>query len=374
MARRRDVLRRELKSSLAALLHASGADGLIRRVAAPRVPIVFGYHRVVDDVAEHASQSIDAMLISARMLAQHLDWVASHFQVVSLDELARRVEADEPVGRFAAITIDDGYRDTYDHAFPLLRKKGIPAAVFLVTDLVGTSELHLHDRLYLDVVRAFTTWRCRERELDRILRPMGVVLPYAILAHVTRTPFLAMRVLLTTLPQAALLRIAAALEADVGIGEADRASLRPPTWEMVAEMARHGITIGSHTRSHVLLTNEAPERVRAEVVGSRAVLEHRLGRPVDFFSYPDGRFDTQAVGAVMAAGYRLAFTSCRHRDRARPNFTVPRRLLWEHSSVGVAGRFSPAIMGCQINGVYDFHEGCRRAHRRPRRPGPWFQN
>jgi peptidoglycan/xylan/chitin deacetylase (PgdA/CDA1 family) len=360
------VLRQGLKTSIAAVLHASGADRLIRRLSARRVPVVFGYHRVVDDVRENASHSIDPMLISVRMLEQHLDWIASQFEVVSLDELAKRVEADEPAGRFAAITFDDGYRDTYDHAFPLLRRKGIPAAVFLVTDRVGTSELHLHDRLYLDVVRAFAKWRCRDRELDRILRQIGILLPPVLRARVARTPFVAMRVLLTTLPQAALLRITDALEADIGIDQAARALLHAPTWEMVAEMARHDIVIGSHTRTHILLTNEAPERVRAELVGSRAVLEHRLGRPVDFFSYPDGRFDPDAVGAVMAAGYRLAFTTCHHRDRAAPNFTVPRRLLWERSSVDGAGRFSPAIMACQINGLYDFRERCRRDHRRLR--------
>ena len=101
---------------------------------------MIGYHRVVEDFASSAETSIPSMLVSRQMLERHLDWIGRRFRFVSLDELGARLDAsdsrDDPI---AAITFDDGYRDFYDHALPLLKQKGIPAAVFVVTDLVGTT-------------------------------------------------------------------------------------------------------------------------------------------------------------------------------------------------------------------------------------------
>ncbi|MGH8281386.1 MAG: hypothetical protein ACRERZ_04255 [Gammaproteobacteria bacterium] len=87
-----------------------------------------------------------------------------------------------------------------------------------------------------------------------------------------------------------------------------------------------------------------------------------LGIPIQHFAYPDGQFNAAVVDAVGAAGYRYGYTTCRHRDVLRPRLTVPRRLLWEKSVADHRGEFSPAVMSCQLHGVFDMRSGCRRAH------------
>ncbi|MBI4478311.1 MAG: polysaccharide deacetylase family protein, partial [Acidobacteria bacterium] len=90
-----------------------------------------------------------SMLISRRMFERHIAWLGTQFHFVSLDEIGARALQSRPFTEpVAAITFDDGYRDVYDHAFPVLQRKGIPAAVFLVTDLVGQPFWQVHDRLY----------------------------------------------------------------------------------------------------------------------------------------------------------------------------------------------------------------------------------
>jgi len=133
-------------------------------------------------------------------------------------------------------------------------------------------------------------------------------------------------------------------------------------WEMLADMQRHGITVGAHTRTHPVLTNETPTVVSEETAGSRKHLESRLGVAVHHFAYPDGGFDRTAVKAVAAAGYRLAFTACRHRDSDYPGLTLPRTLLWERSSVDAWQRFSASILSCQLRGMFDVVRSCRRPH------------
>jgi peptidoglycan/xylan/chitin deacetylase (PgdA/CDA1 family) len=279
------------------------------------------------------------MLVSRSMLVQHLDWIGRRFRFVSLDELGERLELkDGKTDPVAAITFDDGYRDFYDHALPVLQRKGIPAAVFVVTDLVGTKRLQLHDRLYLQLTRRFKA------------------------GNGSPTPFQATRALLENLPQADIEKVIRTLETDSPIPEDTFRPFYSLTWEMLDEIRRAGVTIGSHTRTHVLMTNESRQRVMEEAAGSRTDLESKLGSGVHHFAYPSGCFDTFAVDAVAAAGYRFAYTTCTHHHAALPLLTVARTVLWENSSCDAHGQFSGSVLSCQIHRAFTLVSGCRQHH------------
>lgn len=70
---------------------------------------------------------------------QQMDYLARNgFRVITLAQLAAFLAGNEPLPkRSVVITIDDGYRSTYDVAFPILRRYGFPATVFLYSDFVG---------------------------------------------------------------------------------------------------------------------------------------------------------------------------------------------------------------------------------------------
>jgi peptidoglycan/xylan/chitin deacetylase (PgdA/CDA1 family) len=285
---------------------------------------------------------------------------------VSLDELGSLLESGGGGGRPpAAVTFDDGYRDVYEHAFPLLQRKGIPAAVFIVTDLVDTPGHQLHDKLYLLLARAISG-RGRSWSLGRVL--MGLDLCLRLPARLNGSladPQALLRLLLARLSRAELQRLVGRLEAERPLGPGEMDEMRPLSWAMLGEMQRGGITVGSHTRSHALLPNESRPRRTDETAGSREAIEKKLGVEVRHFAYPDGRFNDDAVDAVRASGYRFAFTTCPHRDPRHPLLTIPRTLLWEESSTDAFGRFSSAMMGCHANGLLPFMPGCRAQHGRP---------
>jgi peptidoglycan/xylan/chitin deacetylase (PgdA/CDA1 family) len=341
----------------------TGADELLGALVGARgLPVVLAYHRVVEDVGVHADGALPGMMISRSQLAQHLDWVRRGFRFASLDELGGQLARGEGRGeRLVAVTFDDGYQDVYEHAFPLLKERGIPAAVFVVTDLIGTGAVPPHDELYLLLARAATTGCSATRDLGRFLRGLGLALPdIDALNGGAWGPFAATRLLLRVLAQDQLRRVVDALGVHVEIDERTLRPLRPLTWEMVAEMSRAGITIGSHTRRHPVLTNESAQTVLEQVDGSRRTLERTLGIPVSHFAYPGGYFNGAVVRAVAAAGYRFAYTTCRHRDPGHPLLTIPRTMLWETSCLDARGLFSAAIMSCQIHGV--FNDRCPAAH------------
>ena len=170
------------------------------------------------------------------------------------------------------------------------------------------------------------------------------------------------RAVLETLNQAAIERFLVALRGRISVPEDELRDFQMLDWDMLAEMVAGGVTVGSHTRSHALLATEEPQVLRDEVEGSRRELEQRLGVPIRHFAYPDGRFDASAIRAVADAGYRSAYTICAHRDRAHPLLTISRRMLWENACMNGFGRFSPAILSCQVNGIFDPAGTCRTQH------------
>jgi peptidoglycan/xylan/chitin deacetylase (PgdA/CDA1 family) len=361
--------RRLAKSGLAGTLTWTGADRLIGRLrGVARAPLVLGYHGIADQGEPPMGIAIPAIHTSRAMLETHLDWIGRHYRFVTLDEMGERI-ANGDAGRepIAAVTFDDGYASVYRHAFPVLRSRGIPAAIFVVSDRIGSDRPLVHDHLYLLLARAFETWTSPAREMVRLLDTAGLDRPVMDAVDASGgvrppDPLRTMTRLLRDLRQSDLLRLIDALEAEAPADSRTLDALRPATWEMLAEMERAGITIGSHTCSHRLLTNESRATVFEEVVGSKRAIEESLEIEVRHFAYPGGGFDNVAVEAVRAAGYRYAYTACQHHDRRHPLLTIPRRLLWENACLGMHGGFSPAVMSCQVNGVFDLTGRCGIKH------------
>ncbi|MBI3894996.1 MAG: polysaccharide deacetylase family protein [Acidobacteria bacterium] len=369
------MLRTLVKTGSSHALHLIGMDSFLRGKIS--LPVVLGYHRVVQEFSSEKKSSIPSMLISRQMFERHLDWLGGQFHFLSLDELGATLERggkfDRPV---AAITFDDGYEDNYYNAFPVLKQKGIPAAVFVVTELLNAPQPLLHDKLYGLLCCAYSQWPRASRDLTCLLQDFDIgPMPIQKLTAAANNPFAATRELLTRLSQSQIRRITDVLEEKLPPIEALLCKGKPLTQAMLAEMIQAGITIGSHTQTHILLTNESRFTVQQELESSRRDLEGKLGIPIRHFAYPDGRFNRQTVQAVAAAGYRYGYTICRHRDPDYPLLTIPRRVLWENSCVDNRGLFSSAVMSCQMSNLFDWYAGCEQDHRSlARDPVRWAEN
>jgi peptidoglycan/xylan/chitin deacetylase (PgdA/CDA1 family) len=355
--------RTQVKTALASTISCTHQLGLAEALArGPDQPLILGYHRIVEDFESEARREMPSMLTSAAMFERHLDLVAEHFRFATLDEIGERLASGEPLTeRLAAVTFDDGYRDNYDIAFPILRRKGIPAAVFVVTDLVGQPCWQIHDKLFHLITKAFAAWDDPRRELSALLQALDLPAGHLLRARsATNTPLLAVSALLPDLSLSNIRRVMAALESTTGNGFHNLAlSL---TWPMIQEMHQAGIIIGSHTRRHVSLPAESTETMVAELEGSKRAIEEHLGAPVAHFAYPGGQFTPRDVEALERAGYRFGYTACPHRDERHPTLTIERLLLWEGSSVDGDGEFSPAILRCQVHDLWPPARTCARVH------------
>jgi peptidoglycan/xylan/chitin deacetylase (PgdA/CDA1 family) len=242
----------------------------------------------------------------------------------------------------------------------VLKRKGIPAGVFVVTELIDKPCWQVHDKLYHLLSKAFDTWPDPVRELRGLFRALR--LPANCLMHQRGglNPMLTVSSILPDLPLCDVRLLMDGLEGSVGNGFHDI----PPTlrWSDIADMCKGGITIGSHTKNHVSLPMESPERIADELAGSRQLLEGRLGEPIRHFAYPGGQFTPSVIEAVERAGYEFAYTACGHGDPHHRALTIERLLLWQGSSVDADGRFSPAILNCQAQDLWPPSRRCGRIH------------
>lgn len=95
------------------------------------IPVIY-YHRVVKDLSEAGKHGI---YVTAQRFEDHLRFLKKEgFKTISFEK-ALEVKKNCVEGKFVIITFDDGYEDNYQYAFPLLKKYGFTAIIFLVAQL-----------------------------------------------------------------------------------------------------------------------------------------------------------------------------------------------------------------------------------------------
>jgi peptidoglycan/xylan/chitin deacetylase (PgdA/CDA1 family) len=284
-----------MKESILNLLRMTGAFAPFRW-AHRHQALIITYHRFSE--CEGGAQ------VSAQAFDEQVKYLAAHYTLVPLSRLATCLQKREIPPRLAAITIDDGYLDAYEIAFPILRKHRAPATVFVVTEFVeGTAWL----------------WTDKPRYLTAIAAPQSFEI--GIEGHTLRLELngAASRAVAAGLINAALKPLSEearnasidglALELGVKIPERPPADYGAINWSQAREMADAGVEIGSHTLTHPILTGLSADRLRAEVELSRERIQNALERNVETFCYPNGDYDLRTQREVARAGYQLAVTT-----------------------------------------------------------------
>src|SRR5437867_7058827 len=121
-------MKRSLKSLLGRIVFESRLSAILLRNAA----VIVAFHRI------HDSAGSDGLSISVGMFERYCRFFMRHFRVISLRDLVHRLERGRELSRDLAITFDDGYRDNFENAAPVLEKLGLPATFFVVTRWIGT--------------------------------------------------------------------------------------------------------------------------------------------------------------------------------------------------------------------------------------------
>ncbi len=246
------------------------------------------------------------MVVTPETFAAHLSWIKQYFEPMPLSEwlAGRGGDGRRPA---LAITFDDGWRDNYEFAYPLLRRAGVPATLFAVTDFIGTNRDFWPGRLQRLLSEARGSERAAEaapESLRWLSRESADSAPLEVAWTAERTDRLIEH--LKAFPDGEVEDHVEALELALGLpSELDAPILLD--WSQLAEMMADGtLELGSHTRRHRrLIPGLGAAEMEAEIVGSKAVIRERTGQDAAVFCYPNGD-RTAAAEALVREHYRGA--------------------------------------------------------------------
>jgi peptidoglycan/xylan/chitin deacetylase (PgdA/CDA1 family) len=248
-------------------LKAAGIPALARLASSGGV--ILCYHNVVPD-DDHAGDL--GLHLSVTEFARQLEWLTSRYQVVSLTEIANRIRLGRTLRGTAAVTFDDGYTGVFEHAWPLLRGRHMPATVFVPTSEPRSDA----EGFWWDhPVIVMNDSPARRQELIVDLAGDSKQIDEAVLHG---TP--------SGLPL----------------------SHRRAPWPVIVHAASEGFDIGVHSATHRNLTRLRDDELEREVVASREALFMCTGVSATTFAYPYGLVDARVRDAVRTAGYRAAVT------------------------------------------------------------------
>jgi len=261
--------------------------------------VILTYHRVLP--ARHPERNVEqpGMIVEPETLELHLGLLTEFFEPVHLDDWVSAAAHAEPLPRRAcAVTFDDGWRDNHDHAWPILRRLGFPATIFLVSDLVGSTYSFWPNRLARNLV-AWDASRTSElgQDLAGRLRAAGIPLDM-------RGAGLSLHAIDGVIEHAKglsdshLQELMADWERAIGDGPVRSPDLM--TWGEARRMADSGLVrFGSHSRRHTRLREGVSlDTMEDEISGSKRVLEQNLGGQVRLFCFPNGDYTPDALSLV----------------------------------------------------------------------------
>ncbi len=254
----------------------------------------------------------------------------SGIDLISLDELHRRMTEGDFSRRFVCLTFDDGYRDTLQWAYPILKEAGVPFAVYVPTSfpdrlgelwwLVLEAIISRNDRIGLVVDGHDRKFDCATVAEKRALYDE---IYWWLRARPT---------------EAELRDIVRNLAAFYHVDIAAFCSELCMTWSELAQLAADPlVTIGAHTVNHPALAKLTKDAVRSELDLSRSVIEAALSLRPEHVSYPYGDAGSAAAREFEVAaelGFKTAVTT-------RPGVLFP-----EHS------RHLTALPRISLNGDY----------------------
>jgi len=286
---------------------------------------VLAYHRVAelkDPLTDDPSLSASPAGFAAQM--RH---VAKYYHPVAMPEVLDAIERNLPLPEHAVlITFDDGYADFAEIAWPILKQFRLPATVFVPTAYPDHPELAFWwQRLH----QAFAN-TSRTLLLETPFGPLPLARPdqrqRSLRALIDHVP---------TIPHDAAMKMVDAVCTQLVEKPANGPSAL--SWDQLRQLSKEGLTLGSHTRNHPILTQVTPFQIREEIKCSQQDLKREIGFALPIFCYPHGDHSDIVCSILRSEGISLAFTTLSGENRleSADPLRLKRLCVWPRTSLPV---------------------------------------
>ncbi len=287
---------------------ATGGGKKWQKVEGPRFAILC-YHRVGTGGIPLFSD------LPPAVFEAQVQFLQRDYRIVSLTQLCDEIEqpshraqhegqhGGQHDGQAVAITFDDGYKDLYFEALPILKKYRVPATVFLPVASIEANEPLWYDRIFL----LFTVFPGDRIQVE-CDRPRTFALPNQKARIAAAAEVITW---LRTLPEDRRKRESELLESKAELPK-EMLKDRMLTWQQINEMRAAGVEFGAHTMTHPVVSRLTQEQLEHEIVDSKHILEARINQGVQHFAFPFGKAadcGSAAFSVISKAGFRSASTT-----------------------------------------------------------------
>jgi len=304
-------------------LHFSGAARLLRGVFRGVGTLLTLHHVCPKTDADDGFSPNGILDISPEFLTIAIERIRkAGCDLISLDEFTRRMRERDFGRPFVSFTLDDAYRDNYEHAYPVFAEHEVPFSIYVCTGLMdGTANLWWRD--LAETIKQLETFT--------IVEPGHPA--KTLTTKTTKQKYDAFSKIywgLRGMPlRHQLETMAAMLERNPC--DIDISHEAPLTWEMIKEMHASGLlTVGAHTVNHYALSKLSMSDLENEMAESRRVIKERAGVVPEHFAYPFGDAGSAALREFKAAeklGFTTAVTTRKgviFREHAQHMHALPR--------------------------------------------------
>ena len=266
------------------------------------------YHRVVsgEELSRHYIQP--GMYVATSTFERHVIFLKNHFEIISMSDLLLMWEEQrwDPRQRYCVVTFDDGWLDNYLYAFPVLRQYAVPATVFLPTGFIGTEDWFWPEKVAW-MYRQYATREEGEKQRCLVALRSRHSWLGGFEQAVVRGDVNALIEHCKTFNPEQVDTLLSSWAASLGVGlPSERQVIN---WDEARAMSAAGVSFGSHSVSHKILTKLKPGEIVREVEDSWAVLAQQRVNSVPVFCYPNGDWSPAISSAVKVAGYKAATTT-----------------------------------------------------------------
>jgi peptidoglycan/xylan/chitin deacetylase (PgdA/CDA1 family) len=218
-----------------------------------------------------------------------------------------------------ALTFDDGYRDFYENAYPLLEELELPATLFLTTGFVNGDLWLWPDQIKYILDQTKSNWL----RVDEIEAPLASELD----RHNAWNSLGDICLKITNTEKLLLIdHIAEAL--GVRVPPEAPPSYEGLSWPLVREMFKSPLlSLGSHSVSHPIMTKLSTDELNYELSASKEKIELEIGEPVSAFCYPNGQkadINELTGKAIQNAGYDYALAAYPGADPLKDRWAIGR--------------------------------------------------
>jgi peptidoglycan/xylan/chitin deacetylase (PgdA/CDA1 family) len=245
---------------------------------------------------------------------QVLAVLQKYFQFVTLDDAVAMISGEKPIRPYCAVlTFDDGYKNNFRSALPVLKQYGLPAIFFIPTGHITNQKPLWFDTLDYAI-------QCGEQGAFTL--PIGGVdvffdteNPAQVKKQYRSFLYQYNRKLQANdydfqkkiFSQIKSWQSKSGINFSSVLSKDRRTALM--TWEEVGQSCQAGVTIGSHTVDHLKLATLEDQKIEQQLQQSKADIEEHCSMPCKYLCYPNGNFDDRVIRIVRECGYQAAVTT-----------------------------------------------------------------